>query len=209
MLEQGVELLPADAADAGLVIECRSLAALLQAGLDEAVELAIWPRKASQATAAAFANLDLSGFEDIRIIGAAGAVLEAAEAWLDELDWPLPVTGTILSDLHGVLAPVRQIEASCTFRLEYVTDNACRRFHKDETDFRLITTYLGRGTQWHDAACGAAPPDISEMMPFEMAMLLGQRCSLPNRILHRSPPIEGTDVVRLVMVLDIERPEYC
>ncbi|AXE66300.1 hypothetical protein BBF93_06835 [Hyphomonas sp. CACIAM 19H1] len=91
-------------------------------------------------------------------------------------------------------------------RLEYVTDDACRKFHKDETGFRLITTYLGPGTQWIDTGAGNA--SIFQMQTFEVGMLLGQRRGREGRILHRSPPIEGTGETRLVLVVDVDLPTH-
>ena len=33
-------------------------------------------------------------------------------------------------------------------RLERVNHDACRKFHRDHVETRLVTTYMGPGTQW-------------------------------------------------------------
>lgn len=188
----------------GRVCECKGFDALLATGLDGTAELAVWKRSVSEAAQLAFESVDFSAFEDIRIDGAADAILAGLDVCLRALPWPGLVKDCVAEDVIAMLAPLRAIDADYTLRLEYVTDDACRKFHKDETDFRLITSYLGRGTQW--TIDGG---DIREMGTFHVAMLLGQRCAFSSRILHRSPPIEDTGEVRFVMVLDIERPGYC
>lgn len=191
------------------VILCDSLDALMEAGLGDVAELALWPRQPSPCLVAAFEALDCSGFEDLRFTGRSEDVLQRAGAWLSQSNWPALVRQTLLGDVQAAFACVEDIDADCTFRLEHVTDDACRKFHKDDTDFRLITTYFGRGTQWRVEREGEEPGPIHEMNSHETAMLLGRRCSLENCVLHRSPPIEGSGQTRLVLVLDFERPGYC
>lgn len=193
----------------GPMLLCHSLEALMEAGLADTAELAIWSRQPSPDLVAELETLDFSSFEDVRFTGLAEDVRRWVESRLSQTDWPSLVLETILDDVRAAAACVGGIPADCTFRLEYVTDDACRKFHKDDTDFRLITTYSGRGTQWRVERAGEEPGPIHEMKPHEMAMLLGQRCSLENCVLHRSPPIEGSGQARLVLVLDFERPDYC
>jgi len=191
------------------IIFCHGLEALIKAGLGDGAELALWPRQPSAGLVAAFEALDCSSFEDLRFTGRPEDVLQPAVAWLTQSSWPALVRQTLLGDVQAAFACIGDIDADCTFRLEHVSDDACRKFHKDDTDFRLITTYFGRGTQWRVERAGEEPGPIHEMKPHEMAMLLGQRCSLENCVLHRSPPIEGSGQARLVLVLDFERPDYC
>lgn len=192
----------------GVVSICDGFDALRAAGLAGTAELAIWKRPAGAATRMAFESVDFAGFEDVRIDGPSDAILSGLEARLSGLAWPGLVKDCVAEDVIAMIGPVQPIEADYTLRLEYVTDNACRKFHKDETDFRLITSYLGRGTQW-TIDNGEGHGEIHEMDTFHVGMLLGQRCAFPSRVLHRSPPIEGTGEVRFVMVLDVERPGYC
>lgn len=192
----------------GRVYLCKGFDALRASGLGGTAELAIWERPAGAAIRTAFESVDFSGFEDIRIDGSADAILSGLEACLSAQPWPGLVKDYVAEDVIAMIGPMRAIEADYTLRLEYVTDDACRKFHKDETDFRLITSYLGRGTQWSFDS-GDGQGEIQEMDTFHVGMLLGQRCAFPSRVLHRSPPIEGTGEVRFVMVLDVERAGYC
>ncbi len=192
----------------GRVCICEGMDALRACGLDGTAELAIWKRPVAGAIRVAFESVDFEGFEDVRILGPVDTILFELEACLRALPWPGLVKESVASDVIALIAPMRAMEADFTLRLEYVTDDACRKFHKDDTDFRLITSYLGRGTQWTEDK-GAGPGQVHELDTGDVAMLLGQRCAFPGRILHRSPPIEGTGEARLVMVLDVERPGYC
>lgn len=89
-------------------------------------------------------------------------------------------------------------------RLEAVNTNACRKFHIDAITARLICTYRGTGTQYGISTDGGDPTRVFTV-PTGMPMVL--RGTLwptdpPVGLLHRSPPIEGTDETRFVLVLD-------
>ena len=188
---------------------CDSFGSLLELGFREAVELACWERTVDPEIRDAFCDLDYSGFVDFRVDGDEASILSAAEARLTGRNWSPLVVNRIMADLRAILCASSGHAAEYTLRLEYVTDDACRKFHKDKTDIRLITTYLGRGTQWFEEQRGSKEPAIQEMATFEVGMFLGKRCGKAGHVLHRSPPIEGTGSARFVMVLDIERPGIC
>ena len=90
-------------------------------------------------------------------------------------------------------------------RTETVTNDACRKFHADNVHARLITTYIGPGTEYgvpKDACC---PPEQVHQAPSGAAMLLkGLKWPTSNerQLKHRSPPIEGTGIIRFVVVLE-------
>ena len=89
-------------------------------------------------------------------------------------------------------------------RLDVVTTNACRRFHVDTITARLVCTYRGPGTQFGISHVDAAPAPVF-LVPTGAPMVLRGRLwptEPPSGLLHRSPPIEGTGVTRLVLVLD-------
>jgi hypothetical protein len=98
-------------------------------------------------------------------------------------------------------------------RLERIVDNACCKFHADQVGLRLLTTYLGPGTQWlpDDAVrrrrglcfpLRHAPPQRLER--FAVGLFKGE--SYPGNcgrgIVHRSPPVSGTGKVRILLCLD-------
>ncbi|MEO3414498.1 DUF1826 domain-containing protein [Roseovarius sp. CAU 1744] len=112
-----------------------------------------------------------------------------------------------LSGLFAELMSARYLR----LRLERVTTNACRKFHIDAVTARLICTYRGTGTQYGISTDGADPARVFTV-PAGMPMIL--RGTLwpgdpPSGLLHRSPPIEGTNEVRFVLVLDpVIDPEF-
>ncbi len=106
----------------------------------------------------------------------------------------------MLANLFADLTKARYLRLT----LEVVTTNACRKFHIDAVTARLICTYRGTGTQYGISTDGNDPARIFTV-PTGMPMIL--RGTLwpsdpPSGLLHRSPPIEGTDQTRLVLVLD-------
>jgi hypothetical protein len=92
-------------------------------------------------------------------------------------------------------------------RLEIVTTDSCRKFHADYVSARLITTYVGPGTEWLDAedarrvAEGAQPRQINRLDTGDVGIFKGKLATLSPAI-HRSPPIAGTGEQRLLLVLN-------
>ena len=89
-------------------------------------------------------------------------------------------------------------------RIERVYDNACRKFHKDNVRARLICTYYGPGTEYGIALLGEQPALIKSVPAGCPVIFKGKKWPInsPAVLLHRSPPIEGTDITRLVIVID-------
>jgi len=92
-------------------------------------------------------------------------------------------------------------------RLEVVTTNSCRKWHADYVKARLITTYLGTGTQWldRDAAAqvkrGSDPDNFGQMAIGDVGIFKG-KLATETPAIHRSPPIQGTGERRLLLVLN-------
>lgn len=98
--------------------------------------------------------------------------------------------------------------ATCELRLEVVRTDSCRKFHADYVTARLITTYVGEGTDWLDEADaarvaeGGAPQRIHRLAPFDVGLFKGKLAS-ENPAIHRSPPISETEGgARLLLVLN-------
>ena len=89
-------------------------------------------------------------------------------------------------------------------RFDVVNDNACRKFHIDAVTARLICTYRGSGTQYGFAPDGEQPDNVHSVSTGSAMLLRGTKwLEQPAAgLLHRSPPIEGTDETRLLLVLD-------
>lgn len=90
-------------------------------------------------------------------------------------------------------------------RLDGVTTNACKKVHTDYADVRLITTYAGPGTDYLPYGAADNGGDCClERVPTGAIALFKGRTYAPSHApcLHRSPPIEGSDATRLVLVID-------
>lgn len=103
---------------------------------------------------------------------------------------------------------------SVRLRLDLVTEDGCRRWHRDCVPLRLVCTYRGPGTQWVPPAWGDAviaqpDADASQALAFDTGdVALFKGCGWPGQthdggIVHRSPRIAGTGLTRLVLVLDM------
>jgi hypothetical protein len=95
-------------------------------------------------------------------------------------------------------------------RLDVVTTDACRKFHIDAVTARLVCTYRGTGTQYGISSDGVEPDRVFTVPTGAPILLRGTLWTdnHPLKLLHRSPPIEGTGETRLVLVLDpVEDPK--
>ncbi len=188
---------------------CESDAALIACGLGQGVELAIRNRLLAPEIEAVMAACMDTGGTNQRWTGPAAYLREKLDEAAARPGLDGAAAGVIRSDVcHWVsLAEAAAPGNDYTLRIEHVSDDACRRFHKDRTDLRLITTYAGRGTQWIDTEDGPAP-EVRELACGAVGLFLGHREGAAARILHRSPPISETGRARLVVVLDIERAAW-
>ena len=89
-------------------------------------------------------------------------------------------------------------------RLDVISHNACRKFHIDAVDARLICTYRGTGTQYGISTDGQDPRKVFTVPTGAPMILRGTLWpdAPKSGLLHRSPPIEGSGETRLVLVLD-------
>jgi len=92
-------------------------------------------------------------------------------------------------------------------RFDVVTTNACREFHIDVVTARLICAYRGTGTQYGISTDGAEPQRVFTVPTGAPILLRGTLWPTrsESRLLHRSPPIDGTGETRLVLVFDSVR----
>ncbi|MCI4662211.1 MAG: DUF1826 domain-containing protein [Neomegalonema sp.] len=119
------------------------------------------------------------------------------QAMIDDLTALIDQFSAIMS------APVLRV------RLEAVEGNACRRFHQDVVSARMLCTYRGPGTEWGFADQGETPQAIKAVSTGEVAICKGSMWpdAPAHRLVHRSPPIDGTGVVRCLLVVDAADPE--
>jgi hypothetical protein len=170
-----------------------ALAAIRQPGIN----LAIWQRAVPGAVASEIAGLDLCCLTEVRLAAPADALAaplaEAMAAW---------AAPALMADVLALAADFAAIMATpaISVRLEAIAGDACRRWHADYVTARLITTYLGPGTDW--LPDGAGEGDARRLPSGAVAMFKGHGWAPEAPIIHRSPPIAGTGQHRLVLVLN-------
>ena len=112
-----------------------------------------------------------------------------------------------VSRLAGLFCAAMEL-AAFELRLELVRSDSCRKFHADYVTARLITTYVGEGTDWLDeadaarVAAGQEPQHINRLAAFDVGLFKG-KLATGTPAIHRSPPIAGTPGgSRLLLVLN-------
>lgn len=191
------------------VVHVLSIQDLIRRGVSERFELALWRRSVPPLLVQEFDRLSFDQFEDFRADGPAASVEAAFQHHVRGTGWAPDVCTKLMADVSLVLAvsEARAGGSDYTVRLEHITDDACCRFHKDNTDFRIVTTYLGQGTQWARIENGVLG-DIHTLNRYELGMFLGERGRPGDRILHRSPPVGAMSEQRLLLVVDVERAAW-
>jgi hypothetical protein len=198
-------------------------AAHLGAGVDAlraiarpGVELAVWQRGASPAWLAWLDRLPPHALPTCHLQLAPRDTAGALHARCDASGMPSgPQREAFVADVAALVALfAATVRANVVrLRLDLVTDNACRRWHRDCVPLRLICTCRGPGTQWVPSQAGDAvlahpdeeAPQARALRAGDVALFKG--CGWPGQahdggIVHRSPRIAGTGIVRLVLVLD-------
>jgi hypothetical protein len=170
-----------------------ALAGIRQPGIN----LAIWQRAVPGAVAAEIAGVDLCCLPEVRLVAPADALAVPLAAAMAA--WAAPA---LMDDVLGLAADFAAIMATpaISVRLEAIAGDACRRWHADYVTARLITTYLGPGTDW--LPDGAGEGDARRLPTGAVAMFKGHGWAPEAPIIHRSPPIAGTGQQRLVLVLN-------
>jgi hypothetical protein len=122
-------------------------------------------------------------------------------------------------DIVGLIERFARIRSEpwIEVRLEVISDNACAKFHADNVSVRLLTTYRGPATEWldpaieFDACCSEAVPEaaVRRLPRFAAALVKGRKARSRSGplVLHRSPPIEGTGHVRLLLCVSDAEPD--
>ncbi len=178
----------------------------------------IWWRRPLPEGQAWLDGLDPAQLPRGRVILRPDAVRAAVAALCDGAGTPAGGERARLTDDIAALADMFAgvMEAPyLRLRLDVVTGNACRRFHVDAITARLVCTYRGTGTQYGIAREGQEPARVFTTPTGAPILLRGKLWPVSGeagpsgaRLLHRSPPIEGSGETRLVLVLDpLTEPE--
>lgn len=174
---------------------------------------AIWNRRPLSEFEAWINRLDADQLPRARLILRPEGVRAAVKQACDAAGTPDSGERTLLIDDIAALSDIFAGTLRTKWlrlRLDVVTTNACRKFHVDAVTARLVCTYRGTGTQYGTGLQGADPQRILTLPTGCPVLLRGTRWPEHPRagLLHRSPPIEGSGEVRLLLVLDpITDPE--
>jgi hypothetical protein len=184
------------------------------------VELAVWQRGPNPAWAHWLAATPAHNWPACRLEVTPEDAAGAISRHLDHGGTtPGEPRDTFVVDIAGLVAWFASLAQTraVRLRLDVVTGDACRRWHRDCVPLRLICTYRGPGTLWVPPALGAdmlAQPD--EDAPQALALEAGdvalfKGCGWTGQshdggIVHRSPRIAGTGITRLVLLLDAALP---
>ncbi|MBE7218568.1 MAG: DUF1826 domain-containing protein [Caulobacteraceae bacterium] len=162
-------------------------------------------RTLSPALARSASRLCAEPFQDVCVRLAAEDLAQALRAPPGLAVQPLLDDAAMLAHLFLLRTGAAELE----LRLERVTGDACRAFHRDNVRLRLVTTYVGPGTDYvADADAEAAlrlqagfAGEVRRCPACALAWMRGSACAKGAGLAHRSPPIAGTGAVRLVLVL--------
>jgi len=180
--------------------------AVLERIHDRHVQLALWQRHRPRALDW-LDDLDFDEIDDVQETLAVeslacclpGALLEAGYP-----DGPHTALGQEISDLARRYAQIMEVD-SIRMRLEIVETDACRKFHMDNVKARLLMPFTDPGTQWIEVD---ALPDsqVNHLRAGAVGLFKGKIWAQTPAILHRSPPIAGAGLSRLLLVLDLASP---
>lgn len=183
-----------------------SSSTILHKALETGFNLAIWERAPIE-NAAALIDNDKG---DVRFTA---PVTELEPILSDALSQAGFIDGRVRDTFAADILHLAQVYSSIldleriTVRVELVTTNSCRKWHADYVTARLITTYVGSGTEWiddRDAARvrnGLAPRQVNSLKAGDVGLFQG-KLGTDTPAIHRSPPIEGTGEKRLLLVLN-------
>jgi len=178
------------------------------------VDLVLWQRSLSVALGHWLQRLPKGQLPQGRVL-APSAILADALAGLFEASGTPEGPGThhLREDIMDLAERFARIAGSeiVDVSLDAVEDNACWKFHRDYVPLRLVTTYLGCGTQ--TVAPRFTARALREQRAYDgpmvnvaagaVALFKGCASDPEAGVVHRSPPIEGSGITRLVLTLNL------
>lgn len=192
----------------------------LQRILETDVNLCVWRRAPSREVSNELQSLQANHLPDVRCT-------TRMESFDSDLRGLLMCNGLRPEAFQHWCADVEQLAKhyfplthgrKVTLRLETTDNDGCRRFHVDRTHLRLLCTYRGPGTEWLPEAqvdreaqlAGAGNEEIlrygspSHLESFWVGILKGTAFpgNADHGLVHRSPPVEQSGQVRVLVCLD-------
>ena len=198
--------------------------------MDAQVQLAVWRRASPPKFVATLSDPSIAPAHLPRYEGLVAAS-HASQAVREGLraQRKLVLTDSDVDELVDDVCQLVRLFAKLTkskkvfVKLECLADNGCQFWHQDSVSFRLVTTYRGPCTEWVHPDVSKATlrrrsadcKDAQSLCHHDVALFKGRGetahgDALLNQpgIVHRSPHIAGSGVHRVVLVLDIPRPEH-
>jgi hypothetical protein len=180
------------------------------------IDCAIWRRKLSTDLESWFCKADRVWPMDARVLAPLAHIDAVSKFLVDSFGHSSAaqqVWAADIADLARIFSAFAGTEL-LDIRLEIVSDDACRSFHRDRTPFRLVTTYHGPGTQLVQCANAARALDQQsayagprlDLPAGAVALIRGDPEGRGVGMVHRSPPIEGAGVTRIFLCIDHPSP---
>ena len=171
--------------------------------------LSVWRRALDPALQAWLDALKPEQLPHKRFVAARLMVPDVVKAACAELP-DSPEKTMLVDDVSDLIDRFSDIVSATSLRvrLEAIDGDACRRFHQDAVEARLLCTYRGPATEWGYADPGEEPQDIKALQRGDAAICKGSawRGAPSHRLVHRSPPIAGSGSLRLLLVVDPADP---
>lgn len=183
-----------------MVVEGATSCTLEAAGLP-ACALAIWHRRLEPDLSDQLERLSWADMGDLDGLFAT-ADPPLVEQHLAAAGYPAAVSHVLANDIAALVRIFITVACSpaIRLRLEWIETDACRRFHMDMLTTRLLSTYVGPGTQWKLATWDDAR--AVGLRAGDVAILKGRLLAPDAPVLHRSPPIVASGEQRLLLTLD-------
>lgn len=201
-------------ADSGDVVLQGGSPRLFERIHDPAVELVIWQRSLDRELAHWLDTLPIHQLPDGHVLVNEAGLPPALAAILDAAGTPRgQMRDSFLEDAMALATSfMATMETGLVdIRLETIRHDACWKFHRDCVTARLLTTYRGPGTEWvlpGDSAAALAQQTsyrgpIQHFPPHAVGLFKGNCAPPASGIVHRSPPIAGTGLARLLLCLNL------
>lgn len=187
----------------------RILAAIALSG----VGMALWQRSLPLCFSQWIDGLPPGHLPNGRVLVALDRIRPALCSLCDAVSMPPHrMRAWLVDDVESLARGYAQLQGltAVDIRLEAVDGDACWRFHRDHVALRLLTTYRGPGTEWvaPDAAEAALAAQQGFAGPIQriargtVAVMKGSQHDAGAGILHRSPPVDGLGVTRLLLAVN-------
>jgi hypothetical protein len=180
---------------------------------DPNINLVIWNRRLPEMLGCWLNELPADFWPNDHLLVSCGELGTAIEALLHSSGAPAGVECSALAkDITAVgrlFADAMDTDA-VEVRLEAIGHDACWKFHRDCVAARLVTTYRGPGTEWvHPqeeenalASQRAYAGPVNRLPEHAVALYKGSRAEYQKGVVHRSPAVADTGIVRFFLCIN-------